>query len=181
MNGLRAKKIRRYPTIEKTEVTINGKPAELILIGSIMDYDPRDPAETFKGTLMDSVWMDPETLKVYVHYDIFGEYREYDGIWKIAYEGSRFVVSSVEAAYEEEPVKTEEYYDENLVRDDPFLEKEIRLEAAREDFPGCSDDDLSYGIWCLDNNWRKGDEQTGVYVCGEDLYDEDWKNWIENQ
>lgn len=49
--------------------------------------------------------------------------------------------------------------------------------------------DKDYAEWCLQNNWldrnnsRKiiGDYSAGYYVCGEDLFDNEWKEWIEKQ
>ena len=49
--------------------------------------------------------------------------------------------------------------------------------------------DKDYAEWCLQNNWldrdnsRKmiGDDSAGYYVCGEDLFDDEWKEWIEKQ
>ena len=49
--------------------------------------------------------------------------------------------------------------------------------------------DKDYAEWCLQNNWldkdnsRKmiGDDSAGYYVCGEDLFDDEWKECIEKQ
>lgn len=48
-------------------------------------------------------------------------------------------------------------------------------------------EDEAYADWCLMNNWRDnermkiGDYSAGFYVCGEDLFDDDWRKWIEKQ
>ena len=47
--------------------------------------------------------------------------------------------------------------------------------------------DEEYADWCLTNNWfdkervNKGDYSAGYYVCGEDLYDNEWREWIESE
>ena len=47
--------------------------------------------------------------------------------------------------------------------------------------------DKDYADWCLWNNWRNtermkiGDHSAGFYVCGEDLFDTEWKDWVEKQ
>lgn len=49
--------------------------------------------------------------------------------------------------------------------------------------------DEEYAEWCLINNWldkdssrmKIGDYSAGYYVCGEDLFDSEWKEWIEKQ
>ena len=49
--------------------------------------------------------------------------------------------------------------------------------------------DKDYADWCLTNNWLDenhsrrniGDYSAGYYVCGEDLFDDEWKEWIEKQ
>lgn len=40
--------------------------------------------------------------------------------------------------------------------------------------------DAEYADWCLTNNWMKLDNEAGIYVCGERLFDEEWEEWIEN-
>lgn len=42
-------------------------------------------------------------------------------------------------------------------------------------------DDLLYEEWCLGNNWSKLDNEAGIYVCGEGLWDDDWQQWIESE
>ena len=34
--------------------------------------------------------------------------------------------------------------------------------------------DLLYANWCLNNNWQKLDREAGLYVCGDDLFDEEY-------
>ena len=47
--------------------------------------------------------------------------------------------------------------------------------------------DEEYADWCLTNNWfdkkriNEGDYSAGYYVCGEDLYDNEWREWIESE
>ena len=49
--------------------------------------------------------------------------------------------------------------------------------------------DEAYAEWCLNNNWLDanhsrrniGDFSAGIYVCGENLFDDEWKEWIEKQ
>jgi len=46
--------------------------------------------------------------------------------------------------------------------------------------------DEAYASWCLTNNWLDkngaraaiGDFSAGIYVCGEDLFDDEWEAWI---
>lgn len=64
---------------------------ELIRIGYERDFYTRelDPELNY-GSMMNDVYMDPSTNKVYVEQYIFsGELREYDGICPIAYVGSK--------------------------------------------------------------------------------------------
>lgn len=89
-------------------VTINNKETTLILIGQDMWYNPRDPAETFKGFISNNVYMDPETHKVYIENELLwnslSEY-DFDKPTKIEYIGSKFVScaikSLVDAIYKE--------------------------------------------------------------------------------
>ena len=85
-------------------VTINGKKTTLVLIGTIMDYDPRDPEETFEGSFFDDVWMNPKTKEVYVEMTLYdGALYEYNGKRIIEYIDSKFITCSIEAAYQKEP------------------------------------------------------------------------------
>lgn len=47
--------------------------------------------------------------------------------------------------------------------------------------PECDAEDLAYEHWCLFNNYRKLDLQAGLFVCGENLFDQEWKQWVEEQ
>jgi len=51
------------------------------------------------------------------------------------------------------------------------------------------DADKAYAEWCLGNNWfdKDGsrtaikDFSAGIYVCGEDVLDNEWEKWIVKQ
>ena len=47
--------------------------------------------------------------------------------------------------------------------------------------PECDAWDLAYEHWCLKNNFSKLDIQTGLFVCGEDLFDDEGEEWIKEQ
>lgn len=91
--------------MEKFEIiaaTINGQKTNLVLIGTEMDYNPRDLRETYEGSLCDDVYMDPITKKVYIERYMFAnglvEY-DFDKPRKIAYAMSKFVSCTPECAY----------------------------------------------------------------------------------
>lgn len=83
-------------------IVVNGKKVNLVLIGTEMDYNPRDLEETYEGSLSDNIYMDPATRKVYVERYMFAnglvEY-DFDKRTKIAYAMSRFVSCTPECAY----------------------------------------------------------------------------------
>lgn len=34
--------------------------------------------------------------------------------------------------------------------------------------------DEQYADWCLNNNWMKLDKEAGLYVCGDDIFDDEF-------
>lgn len=115
--------------MEKFEIiaaTINGQKTNLVLVGTEMDYDPRDLEETFKGSLFDDVYMDPITGNVYIERYMYGnelvEY-DFDSQKKIAYVGSKFVACAPECAYQKDDIPANNSVStENDIFDNDFFD-----------------------------------------------------------
>lgn len=46
------------------------------------------------------------------------------------------------------------------------------LELSEEDLIPWYKTDKEYADWCLFNNWLKLDKEAGIFVCGEDIFDD---------
>lgn len=102
--------------------TVHGERKTLVLIGSEMDYLPRDFEETFKGYLGDDVYMDPTTRMVYVERYMYAnrlvEYN-FDRPIKIEYLGSKFISCALSGLLCENTAShSEDTFDQDF--NDPF-------------------------------------------------------------